>query len=185
LSDSTIDEKLIREILDGKIESFDILYNKYSNKIFNFLLRMTKDEYLAEDIMQEVFIKVYNNLDKFKFKSAFYTWLYRIAFNTAITLIKKRKKLREKEFTEDTLHTHIDTALDKIEQLLDKKNVESIIDMLPDKQKHVFNLRFFEKLKFSELAEVLKISENSAKTNFHYAMQKIKKELEAVYEKDN
>jgi RNA polymerase sigma-70 factor (ECF subfamily) len=175
---------LIREILDGKIESFDVLYNKYSKKIFNFLFRMTKEEYLAEDIMQEVFIKVYKNLEKFKFKSAFYTWLYRIAFNTALTHLKKRKRLKEKEYTEETLHSQTDN-LEKFDNIIDTKSLEIVLNKLPDKQRHVFNLRFFDKLKFSELADVLQISENSAKTNFHYAMQKIKKELEAVYEKDN
>lgn len=173
---STDDEKIIKDIIGGDGNKFDLLYNKYSKKIYNIVYRLTMDEFLAEDIMQEVFIKVYRNLNKFKFKSSFYTWLYRIAINSSITGIKKLKKNQEKILFDDMPMEDIDPYT-KIEKKILNEKIRITINKLSKKQKFVFTLRFYENLPFADISEILKITESSAKTNYHYALKKIKKEL--------
>ncbi len=170
------DEKLVKEIIQGNEKAFDILYRRYARKVYSIIARIVKDEHLAEDIMQEVFVKVYQNVKKFKFKSAFFTWLYRIAINTAVTALKKKSKYKESRLENDVLPDE-NSPEKKLNKEYIKNKIENAVDKLPDKQKLIFNLRFYDGLKYSDISNIINVSESSCKTNFHYAMNNLKQHL--------
>lgn len=172
------DEILVKEFLSGKEESFDKLYRKYSKKIYSFIRRIAGDEHLAEDFLQEVFMKVYKNLNKFKFKSSFYTWLYRIAFNTTITLLNKKKKRKETNLENHQNIKENHNTPDKIlSESIIKDRISDAVGRLPEMQRYVFTLRFNEHMHYKDISKVLNISESSGKTNFHHALNNLKKSL--------
>ncbi len=170
------DEELVKELINGNEKAFDYLYRRYSRKVYSIIARITKDEDLAEDIMQEVFVKTYKNIKNFKFKSTFFTWLYRIAVNTALTGLKKKSKLKESELNQEILPSE-SSPDKKLEGEYIKQQIEAAVDTLPEKQRLIFSLRFYEDLKYSEIAEITKISLNACKTNYHYATNALKEKL--------
>jgi RNA polymerase sigma-70 factor (ECF subfamily) len=176
LDNSKSDEQLVEDIQKGNENSFDILYRKYARRVFNIIVRIVKDRHLAEDIMQEVFVKVNKSINKFKFKSSFYTWLYRIAVNTALTFAKKKSKKKEAELKLDIL-SHNSSPEKKLDNEYVKRKIENAVNNLPEKQRMIFTLRFYEDLKYNDISKIMNVSENSCKTNFHYAMNNLKEQL--------
>ncbi len=167
------DEHLIQLVKEGNTMGFDDLYHKYSARIYSAIFRITRDEHEAEDLLQDTFVKVYKGLKKFKFKSSFYTWLYRIAINTTLTHMKKSNK--KKESTLDENLVGIDgTSHSELSNSFIKKRIKESLESLPEKQRMVFSLRFYENLRFHEVADVLKITNNNAKVLFHHAINKMK-----------
>ena len=128
----------------------------------------------ADDVVQNTFIKVFKNLDKFKGDSKLYTWIYRIATNESLTYLKNRKK-RHSESIDET-ENNIENKLvadayfdgDSIQLLLQK----AIIG-LPDKQKAVFNLRYYEEMPYRDMSEILETSVGALKASYHHAVKKI------------
>ena len=155
-----------------------MLFKKYSKGIQRVIERIVLDEHKAEDIMQEVFLKVYKNLGKFKFKSSVFTWLYRIAVNTALTYKTRRKSALANELKEEIITTMDNQVENDFEKQILKKRIKDAVDRLPKKQRAIFTLRFYERMPFKDVANILKIKENSAKVNFHHALGKLKNMLE-------
>jgi RNA polymerase sigma-70 factor (ECF subfamily) len=154
-----------------------LLFKKYSRGIQRIIERIVLDEHKSEDIMQEVFLKVYKNLGKFKFKSSVFTWLYRIAVNTALSY-KASRKASENELGEQTLKTMDNQVESNFEKENIKNRIKEAVNTLPKKQRAIFTLRFYEKMPFKDVANILKIKENAAKVNFHHALGKLKNMLE-------
>ncbi|MFA5850911.1 MAG: RNA polymerase sigma factor [Bacteroidales bacterium] len=151
-----------------------LLINKYKERIYWHIRRLVVSHEDAQDVMQETFLNVYRFIGTFGQESKLYTWLYRIATNECIKLFRKRK--------------HIFTSYDEIcDQLINKlyyntadegdkivvKFQEAIL-RLPEKQKLVFNLRYYDELNYEEISKILNISAGSAKTNYHYAAERVK-----------
>lgn len=159
---------------------FNLLMDKYQEKVYWVIRRMVIEHDAADDIAQETFVKVWKNIRSFKGDSKLYTWIYRIATNEALNYLRKKKKRFflpiadvEHELTtsleSDTYYTG-----DEIQLKLQKA-----ILTLPDKQRLVFNMKYFEELKFSEIAEVMQVSVGSLKAQYHHAVKKIEKVLKA------
>jgi RNA polymerase sigma factor (sigma-70 family) len=96
------DEQIIENCISGDVDSFRYLVDKYQLRIINACYKYTKNLDDAEDVAQEVFLKAYSNLDKFKFDSKFYSWIYRIAINTSLNYINSKEKRQEKETISDS-----------------------------------------------------------------------------------
>ncbi|MFT4900151.1 MAG: RNA polymerase sigma factor (sigma-70 family) [Flavobacteriales bacterium] len=174
------DEDIIEKIKDKKTVDygFNLLMDKYQEKVYWVIRRMVIDHESSDDIAQETFVKVWKNLDKFKGESKLYTWIYRIATNEALTHLRKKKRRFflpigdvENELR-STLEADTYYGGDEIQLKLQKA-----ILTLPEKQRLVFNMKYFEELKFREIAEVLEVTVGSLKAQYHHAVKKIEKYL--------
>ena len=174
------DEDIIDKIKDNKTVDygFNLLMEKYQEKVYWVIRRMVIDHESSDDIAQETFVKVWKNLDKFKGESKLYTWIYRIATNEALTHLRKKKRrffLSIGDIENELMSTlEADTYYsgDEIQLKLQKA-----ILTLPEKQRLVFNMKYFEELKFREIAEVLEVTVGSLKAQYHHAVKKIEKYL--------
>lgn len=180
-----------REILDlfhsgqGKERAFTILIETYQQRIYWHIRRMVKNHDDANDLMQNTFMKVWKALDTFRADSQLFTWIYRIATNETITFLNS--KARKATISFDGSETDEDEGYapsqyvqgesslmeaDKIQQKLLRA-----IDSLPEKQKMVFNLRYYDEMPYEQMSAILDTSVGSLKASYHHAAQKIEKML--------
>jgi len=154
---------------------FSLLMSKYQDKLYQHIRRMVVNHEDTNDILQNTFIKVYRSIGKFEERSRLYTWIYRIATNEALTHLKKNKKYLN--------HHNMDTETFELENKLksdespDGNMVRNLlgkaIETLPEKQKSVFSLRYYEEMSYREISSVLETSEGALKASFHHAVKKI------------
>lgn len=163
-----------------KHKAFEVLVDKYQRKIYYYIRKMVIDHDDADDITQDVFLKAWKNLEKFKGEAGIYTWLYRIATNETLNFLTKKRKRYfipfddvANELENKLLNTH-NLSGDEISLRL-----ERAILRLPDKQRVIFNLRYFEEMPYKEMQEVLGTSEGGLKASFHQAVKKLEKWLGA------
>ncbi len=176
-----LEHELIDKAVKGDGKAFEKLIRRYDGQIMNILLNILKNEDDASDAYQETFIKVHNNLGQFKKGSAFYTWLYRIALNTAYSFYDRRpvhaefdENIHSPEFT-DTPPAAGDRELsDEEKRELVKKEIEN----LSAQQKTVVYLKSYEGLKFREIAEALSLNEGTVKKYFHRAVENIRNSID-------
>lgn len=160
--------------------AFAELVDLYKEKLYWHIRYMLKNHEDTDDVLQNVFIKIYKNINKFKGDSRLYSWMYRIAKNESLTFLKKRSKMLR--ISSEELQNHIVNNLesdvyfegDKIQLKLQKA-----ISTLPEKQREVFQLRYFEEMKYKAMAELLETSESALKSNFHHASKKVEDYLKS------
>lgn len=151
-------------------KGFILLMEKYRERIYWHIRRVVVSKEDAEDILQEVFINVHRHVANFKGCSSLYTWLYRIATNECSRLFRERKMVTSSsDILINTLREEVPFDCDEV--LI---RFQEAILMLPEKQRIVFNLRYYDELSYKEIAEITNSSEASLKTNYHYASEKIK-----------
>ncbi len=170
------EKEIIEKIKNNDLEAFEMIVDNYSKRLFTTIYRFTHNYEDTEDIIQEVWIKFYKNISKFRFQSSLYTFLYRIAVNASIKWLKKRErieKLRQLIPFNKLLYTP-DNAMEEVIRDEEIKKLKQGIDTLPKKQKAVFILRNQDKMSFKEIAQTLGINENSAKVTYHYAIKRLK-----------
>ncbi len=158
----------------SKTRAFNEMVKKYHQKVYWMVRKMVIDHDDSNDVTQEVFIKAWNGIDSFRGESQLYTWLYRIASNEAINFLNKKKRRlqvslddMDKEL-EDKLESDPLIGGDEIQLKLQKALLK-----LPEKQKLVFNLKYFEELPYEEIAEITGTSVGALKASYHWAVKKI------------
>jgi RNA polymerase sigma-70 factor (ECF subfamily) len=175
----------------GDVKGFELLVMKYKVTVFNTVHSIVGDRGMADDITQEVFLKIYNSVNDFKEKSSFSTWVYRITVNTALNELRKKKKNTvsleteinndEKLQLKDVLRS--DENLDKyLEDKHVSETVQKMLNALPEKYRMVVVLKEVDGLAYNEISEVLGISLAQVKIWLFRARQFLKSKLEAVYE---
>ncbi len=171
--------QLIEEFKNGSEQAFNVLVHRYKEKIYWIVRRMIPDHDEADDVTQNVFIKVYHSLGSFKGDSSFYTWIYRIAINHALNEIRRKKLRRTFSLTDEThqMGSHEPQPLEQLEKEERTQRIAEAIERLPEKQKKVFLLRYYEELPYEEIAKVLKTSVGGLKANYFHAVKKIGKYL--------
>jgi len=173
------DEYLIGLIKDPlqKDKAFFQLMETYKKPLYWHIRRLVVSHEDAEDILQEAFINVYRFADSFKGESRIFTWLYRIATNECTRHFRKKKNwLKNAEaITDKMLADFGGNDSENSEAMLVK--FQQAILKLPEKQRMVFNLRYYDELSYDEIGEILDSSVSTLKTNYHYALEKIKKHL--------
>ena len=168
------DNELIQKYQNGDEKAFDQLVRNNLNNVFGFFMKITRDEMSAEDLTQDVFMKLYKNLKNFRHESNFSTYLYRINSNTANSWITRNK-------WKNLLH--LDQAPDKgaydikNETEWSKEELWNEISNLPNKQRRVMILRITDSLSYSEISKITGMSEGTAKVNFHHGLKKLKEVL--------
>jgi len=174
MTDSS-DLELVELFQNGNETAFNELVGRYQEKIYWIARRFVNDHDQADDIVQEVFIKVYSALKNFRGDSGVYTWLYRITVNVALNALRKqriRDFIRIDEFfeTAEDENEQPDAIFEKDEQ---QKLIEEAIAKLPEKQKAIFILRYHEELSYEEISLILKTSIGGLKANYFHAVKKI------------
>ncbi len=171
--------KLIQEFNEGNEQAYNQLVLRYKEKIYWIVRRIIPDHDDADDITQNVFIKAYQSLRSFKGDSSFYTWIYRIAINLSLNEIR-RKKFHKTFSIDDEIHqisTPDDQPIDTLIKEERTRLIKSAIEQLPDKQKKVFLLRYYEELPYEEIAKILHTSVGGLKANYFHAVKKIGEHL--------
>jgi len=156
--------------------AFNLLVSKYKQKLYWHIRRLVISHEDADDVLQDTFIKIWNALDNFREASQLYTWLYRIATNESIThLNKKRKRFFIPLFdSENPLIEKLesDSSFDGDEL---QKAFQKAILTLPEKQRIIFNMKYYDDLKYEEISEILGTSVGALKASYHIAVKKIEK----------
>ena len=177
------DRQLIEQFLDGEQRSFNLLVERYRERIYLLVWRMVRNREDALDLSQEVFVKAYKNLKSFRHESNFYTWLYRIAVNLSLNFTKREKF---KSFLSLSDLSDRFTSGSSPSEDLERDQLSGLIDRavmkLPEKQRAVFILRHYEELSIREVAELLGRSEGTIKANYYQAIKKLQEFLKPYVE---
>tara|TARA_B000000532_G_C18750806_1_gene355291 strand:- start:76 stop:618 length:543 start_codon:yes stop_codon:yes gene_type:complete len=163
---------------DSKDEAFTRLVQEYKERIYWHIRKIVLDHDDANDVVQNTFIKVHLNIENFNENSTLFTWMYRIATNEALNFIKSKAKkigLKNEEWIEaiaDNLEADPFFDGDEAALILQKE-----ISKLPEKQRIVFNMRYFDGMNYNSISEILDTSVGALKASYHHAVKKIKTKL--------
>jgi RNA polymerase sigma-70 factor, ECF subfamily len=154
--------------------AFSELVKKYQERIYWHVRRIVIDHEDADDVVQEIFIKIYKNLEKFREASQLFTWMYRIATNESLTFIKKKQR-QYMQSIDDVQHELVEKIQNGpyIDGNEIQRRLQEALLTLPDKQRLVFNMKYFENLKYDQIAEITGTSVGALKASYHLAVKKI------------
>lgn len=169
------DLELIDEFRRGEIACFSELVRRYQQKVYWIARRVVGTHEDADDVVQDVFVRVYEALSDFRAESGFFTWMYRITVNVSLNALRKK---RVKSFLRyDEMEEELESADDRSDTHVLQKEYQSIleqaIDRLPPKQKMVFMMRYYEEIPYDEMAKMLNKSVGGLKANYFHALKKI------------
>ena len=172
MEDKELLEKLRSE--ETRNFAFNQLVRKYQERIYWHIRKMVIDHDDADDLVQDVFVKVYKAVGKFREDAQLYTWLYRIATNECLTFLNKKKRRFFLPFgdVEAELNTKLDTASDLDGDEIQMKLQKALLK-LPDKQRLVFNMKYYDDMKYEEISEITDTSIGALKASYHHAVKKI------------
>lgn len=174
----TDDEYILDLILNRNQvnEGYRLLMTKYQERMYWHIRGIVKNHSDTDDVLQNTFLKVFRNLPGFQRKSQLFTWLYRIATNESLTFLNQRKRKFTESIDDKKMMDHPTL---KAETFIEEERIEQLllaaIDELPDKQKEVFQLRYYGELTYKQISESLGTSEGALKASFHHAIKKIEK----------
>ena len=172
-----INEDIIRETCRTDLEQgFRLLVEKFKSPMYWHIRRMVVSHEDAEDVLQETFIKVFRYLDDFRYECSFSTWLYRIATNECLRLLDKRKDhvVSSEEMQTDLVEKLMASEYVDYDDAMEVKFQKAIL-ALPEKQRLVFNLRYYDELKYEEISKITDTKVETLKANYHFAKERIKK----------
>ncbi len=174
------DAEIIESIKKGNKADYSILVDRYKNKSFSMLKRMLKNDFDAEEVLMDCFMKAFNNLSSFKFESKFSTWFYRIVYNTALTKLSTAKRKIELDMTSiDDLY-YLESKLNADVMVKDDLSVlvRKIVNELPPKNAAVITMFYLEEMSTEEISEVLQISVSNVKVILHRSRNLLKEMIE-------
>ncbi|MBM6993705.1 MAG: sigma-70 family RNA polymerase sigma factor [Prevotella sp.] len=155
-------------------EGFSVVVNQYSEPLYWKIRRMVLSHDDANDVLQNTFIKAWNNLSTFQNKSRFSTWLYRIAINESLDFLRHQKLVQRVSADEDETIASKLMADDYFDGDETMAQLQEAIASLPDVQRTVFNMRYYDQMKYSEMSLLLDTTEGALKASYHLAVKKIK-----------
>lgn len=169
------DSELIKSFLNGNQEAFNILANKYKQKIYWHTRRMLGNHLDADEVTQEVLIVMYDKLGTFKFDSSLFTWIYSITTRRCLNFIKKRnvKKLFSLDSEEISEKRSDDNIVKNYEDKEKLMKLDQLLEQLPARQREVFIFRNFEELTYEEISKITGKSVGGLKANYFHALKKI------------
>lgn len=173
------DRELIERFREGSNRNyaFNLIVRKYQERLYWHIRKMLISHEDTDDVLQNTFIKAFEALDRFREDASLFTWLYRIATNESLSFLKKKKggllplgqnlKSLEKTIEGDAYFNGDDIQM----------KLQKAILRLPEKQRLVFNMKYFDELKYEEMSEILKTSVGALKASYHHALKKLEKYL--------
>ena len=175
------DTELVQLFLDEDTRNyaFELIVKKYQEKLYWHIRKMMISHDDTNDVLQNTMINAYNGLKNFREEASLFTWLYRIATNEALSAIKRKKR---------GLFLNLDDVRSQLERSLTEDpyvngddiqiKLQKAILALPEKQRLVFNMKYFDEMKYEDISEILKTSVGALKASFHHAVKKIEKYFE-------
>lgn len=178
--EKNIEEQLLEELREPSTQkgAFAKLVSEYSERLYWQIRKMILSHDDANDVLQDVLIKAWINIDNFRGESKLSTWLYRIAINESITFINKKKNQNnismddDDSFLMNTLEGDEYFDGDEAQKLL-----QNAVLTLPDKQRLVFNMKYFDEMKYEDMSEILGTSVGALKASYYHAVKKVEKFL--------
>jgi RNA polymerase sigma-70 factor (ECF subfamily) len=177
LSSNLSDQELVKKYINGDNYSFEVLLNRHKNRVFAFIMSKIKNKDLSEDIFQDTYVKVVNSLQKGKYneEGKFLPWVMRIAHNLVIDHFRKQKKMHMVRSNNDFDIFDIikDDSINVDDRLIRDQifnDLRALINLLPNDQKEVLKMRYFEEMSFKKIAEYFDISINTALGRMRYAL---------------
>ena len=163
------DQEIIDSVRKGNSSDYSILVNRYKNKAFSMLKRMINNEFEAEEVLQDSFMKAYSSLSSFKGESKFSTWFYRIVYNSALTKLSSQKRKTESQMTsvEDHFDLESDYKPDEIERTDVNNLIQNIISKLPEKYSAIITMFYLNEMSIEEISEVMGLSVSNVKVMLH------------------
>ena len=170
------DQEVIESVKKGNQADYSIIVDRYKNKAFSLLRRMLKNEFDAEEVLQDCFLKAYNSLNSFKGESKFSTWFYRIVYNTALTKLSSKKRKIETEMSSIDEHLNLESAYDSIgSEKEDLAEVMSkLIGQLPEKHSAIINMFYMNEMTCEEISEAMNISISNVKVLLYRSRNALK-----------
>ncbi len=180
------DKILIKKILSGEESSFEEIMRKYNKRIFNFVLRMVRNEEVAIELTQDFFIKIFTKLYKYNFEYKFSTWAYRICYNLVIDYIRKNQtyvnSLDDDSTYKKNSYMRESSTKEDGADVLEREEVKSYlwktVNLLPVKYKELILLRYIQELKYDEISEVTNLPIGTVKNRIFKAKDLLRKEIE-------
>ena len=180
---SMTDEQLVKAYAEGSNSAFDFLLKRHQNRIFNYILRIIKYEDVANDIFQETFVKAINTIRQGRYteNGKFPAWISRIAHNLIIDYYRQEKtgNLQSSDLTEVDILNRKELCEQTIEDIIIsdqiREDVKYLIDQLPELQKEVLKMRYYQNLSFKEIAELTGVSINTALGRMRYAILNLRR----------
>ena len=179
------DSELIRRFKNGDEASFDDLVRKYQQRVYALVYRIVRNPEDACELAQDVFVRAFRALPKFQEKSSFYTWLYRIAFNLAITFVRRRNRLKVSAVPDPQLDEQAmmnlparNTPQGDFRQARIRGAISAAVARLPERQRTVFVMRQYDGLGNNDIARQLDCPVGTVKANYFFAVRKLQKALQ-------
>lgn len=179
------DQYYITATIKGDAKAFAVLVDRYKHMVFTLALKVLKNKEEAEEVSQDVFIKVYQSLQSFKGDSKFSTWLYKIAYYKSLDYLKKQKRSLHTSSIDSTMEYHlpsVENTLDGLETNERKLIIKNAIDKLPEEDAVIITLYYFEELSLKEIAEILKKETNTVKVRLYRSRKRLAALLESNLE---
>lgn len=160
-------------------KGFSLIVSTYKERLYWLIRRIVISHADTDDVLQDTFVKIWQNLSKYRGDAELYTWLYRIAVNESLAFLKKKKRLvlglsNYGELLSEKLESDVYFDGDEFQLKLQKALLK-----LPDQQRLVFNLKYFDDMKYKDIAVILNKSEGGLKANYHHAVKKIEEFIKA------
>ena len=174
------DSELVKIFHDPqkKEYAFNLIVQRYQERLYWHVRKILVDHDDTDDTLQEVFLKVWRNLESFRDESSLFTWMYRIATNEALTFLRRKKRRSILSLT--SVEHQLSESLESDEYFNGdaiQKKLQKAVLSLPEKQRLVFNMKYFDEMKYDEIAEILETSVGSLKASYHHAVKKIENYL--------
>jgi RNA polymerase sigma-70 factor (ECF subfamily) len=182
--DALPDDEVVRRVLAGDVDKFELIVNRYQDKIYNLVWGMVRDPGHAEDLVQDIFVKAYRKLGDFEQKSRLYTWLYRISVNRTLDFLKGRDRVKTSSLEEaPQLEPEAEAVeTDPVGPLLEREFIEKMeeaLEAIPDKFREILVLREVQGLSYEEIAEVLQCSKGTVESRLFRARARLKEKLKS------
>lgn len=180
--DQKDDRYYINKVLEGDVQAFSYLVDKYKDMVFTLAVRILKNRENAEEVAQDAFLKVYQNLGKFRSKSKFSTWLYRIVYNTAISKVRVKQKTTMS--IEDQKFFEIGDEKQNVSISFDIENnkmiLQRLLNKLDESDRALITLYYLDGCKISEISEITGFNRSNIKVKLHRTRKKMQEELHRI-----
>lgn len=168
------DNELVKLIQQGEKDQFNLLYARYSRRVFEKCYTLVKDKSTAEELVQEIFFKVYEKLSSFQYKSTFSTWLYAITYNHSIEYLRKKKKIYYPSWNlEHSLPEPVEESYDIDNEEVVYQRINTILDEVHPEEKAMLLMHYHDNIPVKMIMETFKISESAAKMRLKRARARV------------
>lgn len=177
------DNHYIREVLGGNKAAFAVLVDRHKDLVFTLAMNITRNREDAEEVAQDAFVKAFRKLSSFRHESGFQTWLYRIAYNEAISRIRKNR-IRpldlDEEFIPDIPEEEVEEEIAGMDEREQKQVIRKILDRLPDTDRVIVTLFYLESRPVAEIALIIGLGESNVKVRLHRIRKRIYSDLQHI-----